>query len=151
MPRRATKNTYAIEHLGDGIDVRRLVVAGQDVPDHFELEDEGAVEDKEVPVALASYSEGQIADRTITLDEPEQLDEDINTPHEGVYKPGPADNIVEPEGEPDIPRLRSKVSKAKSSKDTEDKAKVVEDAEDAEPDEGEKPSSHVTRRSRSNK
>jgi len=49
MPRRATKDTIAYEPVGvfpgDDTTVRREVRAGYDVPDNWDLEDSGAVEE----------------------------------------------------------------------------------------------------------
>jgi hypothetical protein len=43
MPRKATKDTYGYEDIA-GVEVRRIVRAGQNVPDHYRLEDDSAAE-----------------------------------------------------------------------------------------------------------
>jgi len=55
MARRATKDTIAFEPVGvvpgDDTVVRREVKAGWDIPDHYQLEDEGAAEEVSPMVA----------------------------------------------------------------------------------------------------
>lgn len=43
MARKATKDTYAVENVG-GEEVRRQVFADTMVPDHYEVEDDSAIE-----------------------------------------------------------------------------------------------------------
>lgn len=53
MARRATKDTFAFERVGiapgDESEVRRQVIAGQLVPDHYRVEDGSAVEETDGP------------------------------------------------------------------------------------------------------
>jgi hypothetical protein len=51
MPKVATKDTYAIERLEGGIEVRRVVKAGDVIPSHYEV-DGGASRDTDEPVVL---------------------------------------------------------------------------------------------------
>jgi hypothetical protein len=64
MARVATKNTYGIETIG-GVEVRRLVKAGDPVPDHYEVDgdavrevDQGSSPAGSVTNAIAQPGEG---------------------------------------------------------------------------------------------
>jgi hypothetical protein len=50
----AKQTTYAVESVGGGVDVRRRVVAGQQVPDWWEI-DKDAVEEVDVASGIAPY------------------------------------------------------------------------------------------------
>lgn len=47
MARKAIRNTYGFETVA-GVEVRRLVIAGSEVPEHYRV-DEGALESGESP------------------------------------------------------------------------------------------------------
>lgn len=66
MARRATKDTFGIERVGD-VEIRRRVVAGQIVPDQLEV-DEGDLEDVQ-GTALPSYKDGAATQRVTVENE----------------------------------------------------------------------------------
>jgi hypothetical protein len=53
MPKRATKTTFAYEPVGltpgDNTEVRRQIVAGQFVPDHWRPENEADLSEEDIP------------------------------------------------------------------------------------------------------
>jgi hypothetical protein len=64
MARIARRTTYAYENLGDGIEIRRRVIAGQQVPDHYRIEGEDVDQVDEIKVS-AGYKPEQITSRVV--------------------------------------------------------------------------------------
>lgn len=55
MAKRATKDTFGFERVSDDVEVRRKIMAGDAVPDHYDVP-KGDVEDVEVGLRTTSYS-----------------------------------------------------------------------------------------------
>lgn len=74
MPRKATRNTFGFENVA-GVDVRRRVVAGKPIPDHYRVEE-------------GTY-EGEIGTGTRVVGETgEQVDPSMVVQSEGIKAPG---------------------------------------------------------------
>jgi hypothetical protein len=86
MVRIAKKDTYAMEDVGGGVEVRRMVFAGQRVPETFDVEAGDVEEIEESPSGLRFR---EAIENPVTLDEgdPEPSDEE-------------PDKVTIPDGDP---------------------------------------------------